>query len=243
MKSDIELTIELDPKTATVQQIWSSPQLAVIVPTFNERDNVVSLYDKVTKALGDDSVRIHRRRRQFPRRHRRGRQGTGAAARQCALHPPHRPSRPELGCDRRHFGQRRPLFRRHRRRPPARRAHPARRCSTRRWPATTSSSARATPATARGRGPEQDARSRQPARDAAFGPRHRQVAVRPDERLLPDAPRRLRRDRALALATKASRSCSTSSSRPVAPAPAAARSCGSARCPTPSARAMPARAR
>src|SRR5690349_21942810 len=46
------MTIELDPKTATVQEIWSSPQLAVIVPTFNERDNVVSLFDLVSKALG-----------------------------------------------------------------------------------------------------------------------------------------------------------------------------------------------
>ncbi len=53
MKSDIELTLELDPKTGTVQEIWSSPQLAVIVPTFNERDNVVSLFDLVTKAMGD----------------------------------------------------------------------------------------------------------------------------------------------------------------------------------------------
>jgi dolichol-phosphate mannosyltransferase len=46
------MTIELDPKTASVQEIWSSPQLAVIVPTFNERDNVVSLFDLVSKALG-----------------------------------------------------------------------------------------------------------------------------------------------------------------------------------------------
>jgi dolichol-phosphate mannosyltransferase len=46
------LTIELDPKSLPVQEIWSSPQLAVIVPTFNERDNVVSLFDLVSKALG-----------------------------------------------------------------------------------------------------------------------------------------------------------------------------------------------
>jgi len=50
--SDRELTIELDPKTSSVQQIWSSPQLAVIVPAFNERDNVVPLYDLVSKAMG-----------------------------------------------------------------------------------------------------------------------------------------------------------------------------------------------
>jgi dolichol-phosphate mannosyltransferase len=47
------MTIELDPKTAPVQETWSSPQLAVIVPTFNERDNVVSLFDLVTKAMGE----------------------------------------------------------------------------------------------------------------------------------------------------------------------------------------------
>ena len=47
------MTIELDPKTASVQQIWSSPQLAVIVPAFNERDNVVPLFDLVSKAMGD----------------------------------------------------------------------------------------------------------------------------------------------------------------------------------------------
>ena len=52
MISDRELTIELDPKTSSVQQIWSSPQLAVIVPAFNERDNVVPLYDLVSKAMG-----------------------------------------------------------------------------------------------------------------------------------------------------------------------------------------------
>jgi dolichol-phosphate mannosyltransferase len=46
------MTIELDPKTAPMQEIWSSPQLAVIVPTFNERDHVVSLFDLVSKALG-----------------------------------------------------------------------------------------------------------------------------------------------------------------------------------------------
>jgi dolichol-phosphate mannosyltransferase len=47
------LTIELDPKAVSAQQIWNSPQLAVIVPTFNERDNVVSLFDLVTKAMGE----------------------------------------------------------------------------------------------------------------------------------------------------------------------------------------------
>jgi dolichol-phosphate mannosyltransferase len=50
---DDDLTIELDPKAAPVQEIWSSPQLAVIVPTFNERDNVVSLFELVSKAMGE----------------------------------------------------------------------------------------------------------------------------------------------------------------------------------------------
>ncbi|HWA19136.1 MAG TPA: glycosyltransferase family 2 protein [Devosia sp.] len=47
------MTIERDPQPVVVPQIWTAPQLAVIVPSFNERDNVVPLYDKVTKALGD----------------------------------------------------------------------------------------------------------------------------------------------------------------------------------------------
>ena len=48
------MTIELDPKANTAAtQIWSSPEVAVIVPTFNERDNVVSLFDLVSKAMGD----------------------------------------------------------------------------------------------------------------------------------------------------------------------------------------------
>jgi dolichol-phosphate mannosyltransferase len=53
MLLDDELTTEFDPKASPLQEIWSSPQLAVIVPTFNERDNVVSLFDLVSKALGD----------------------------------------------------------------------------------------------------------------------------------------------------------------------------------------------
>ncbi len=53
MISDRQLTIELGPDTSPVQQIWNSPQLAVIVPTFNERDNVVSLFELVSKAMGE----------------------------------------------------------------------------------------------------------------------------------------------------------------------------------------------
>lgn len=49
----MNVTIELDPKAKTAQQIWNSPQLAVIVPTFNERDNVVSLFELVSRAMGE----------------------------------------------------------------------------------------------------------------------------------------------------------------------------------------------
>jgi dolichol-phosphate mannosyltransferase len=52
-KSDNQLTIELASKSSPVQQLWSSPRLAVIVPTFNERDNVVSLIELVSTAMGD----------------------------------------------------------------------------------------------------------------------------------------------------------------------------------------------
>ena len=47
------MAIELDPQATVVQQIWSSPELAVIVPTYKERDNVVSLFELVSKALGE----------------------------------------------------------------------------------------------------------------------------------------------------------------------------------------------
>ncbi|HZY67787.1 MAG TPA: glycosyltransferase family 2 protein [Devosia sp.] len=48
------MTIELDPAAASpVQEIWSSPQLAVIVPSYNERDNIVSLFELVTAAMGE----------------------------------------------------------------------------------------------------------------------------------------------------------------------------------------------
>jgi dolichol-phosphate mannosyltransferase len=47
------VTIELDPKALTAQQIWNSPQLAIIVPSYKERDNIAPLYDKVSAALGE----------------------------------------------------------------------------------------------------------------------------------------------------------------------------------------------
>lgn len=32
---------------------WSAPQLSVVIPTFNERDNVAPLYEKLSKVFGD----------------------------------------------------------------------------------------------------------------------------------------------------------------------------------------------
>jgi len=46
------LTIALDPQSSPVQELWRSPQLAIIVPTYNERDNVVSLFELVSQAMG-----------------------------------------------------------------------------------------------------------------------------------------------------------------------------------------------
>jgi len=48
-----QLTIELDPTAPPAREIWKSPRLAVIVPSYNEHDNIAPLYDKVTAALGD----------------------------------------------------------------------------------------------------------------------------------------------------------------------------------------------
>jgi dolichol-phosphate mannosyltransferase len=47
------LTIALDPKPFAAQEIWNSPTLAVIVPSYKERDNIAPLYEKVKAALGD----------------------------------------------------------------------------------------------------------------------------------------------------------------------------------------------
>ncbi len=64
------------------------------------------------------------------------------------------------------------------------------------WPATTSWWAPAMPATAAvGEGLSQDPRGRQPLRHAPLEPAHRQGTQRSDERLLPDAPRGVRRSR------------------------------------------------
>ena len=50
---DADVTSELDTQPFSAQQIWNAPQLAVIVPTYNERDNVVSLFGLVSEAMGD----------------------------------------------------------------------------------------------------------------------------------------------------------------------------------------------
>ncbi len=38
--------------------VWLPPQLAVIVPTFNERDNIELLYENLSLALGDISFEL-----------------------------------------------------------------------------------------------------------------------------------------------------------------------------------------
>jgi dolichol-phosphate mannosyltransferase len=43
--------IDATEKSAETAQAWTPPQLAVIVPSYNERDNIVPLYDKVATAL------------------------------------------------------------------------------------------------------------------------------------------------------------------------------------------------
>lgn len=44
--------VQFDSHTRRSPEAWVAPQLAVIVPSYNERDNVGLLYDKVTAALG-----------------------------------------------------------------------------------------------------------------------------------------------------------------------------------------------
>jgi dolichol-phosphate mannosyltransferase len=47
------MTSDLDMRPATAREDWTAPRLAVIVPTFNERDNIASLYGLVSEALRD----------------------------------------------------------------------------------------------------------------------------------------------------------------------------------------------
>ncbi len=44
--------VQFDSHSRKSPDSWVAPQLAVIVPSYNERDNVALLYDKVTAALG-----------------------------------------------------------------------------------------------------------------------------------------------------------------------------------------------
>ena len=118
-------TIIARPKGAAVTANWVPPELTVIVPSFKERDNIAPLYDKLATALAGIAWEMIVVDDNSP-------DGTADVARELArrhpnarCHPPHRPPRPELGGDRGHGRQRRDLCRGDRRRPPARRAHPA----------------------------------------------------------------------------------------------------------------------
>lgn len=44
--------VQFDSHSRKSPETWVAPQLAVIVPSYNERENVALLYDKVTAALG-----------------------------------------------------------------------------------------------------------------------------------------------------------------------------------------------
>jgi dolichol-phosphate mannosyltransferase len=44
--------VQFDSHPRKSPEAWVAPQLAVIVPSYNERDNVALLYDKITAALG-----------------------------------------------------------------------------------------------------------------------------------------------------------------------------------------------
>ena len=44
--------VQFDSHPRKSPDTWVAPQLAVIVPSYNERDNVPLLYEKVTAALG-----------------------------------------------------------------------------------------------------------------------------------------------------------------------------------------------
>jgi dolichol-phosphate mannosyltransferase len=44
--------VQFDSYAKRGPEPWVAPQLAVIVPSYNERDNVALLYEKVTEALG-----------------------------------------------------------------------------------------------------------------------------------------------------------------------------------------------
>ena len=91
-------------------------ELTVVVPSFNERDNVEPLIARLDAGAARDRVGSHLCRRRFARRHRR----PGACARAkrsaCPLRPPYRPPRALDRGDRGHAREQRPLRRGHRRR-------------------------------------------------------------------------------------------------------------------------------
>ena len=54
------------PGAESPPQATGLPQLSVVVPTFNERDNVTTLFRRLETALAGVSLGGHLRRRQFP---------------------------------------------------------------------------------------------------------------------------------------------------------------------------------
>ena len=98
-----------------------APQLSVVVPTFNERDNVTTLYRRLEATFGAHRLGSRVRRRQFARRHLGSGARPGASGSPRPLHPAHRPARPVRRLHRGHSGLQRALCRRDRRRPAARR--------------------------------------------------------------------------------------------------------------------------
>ena len=174
-------------------------QLSVIVPTFNERDNVTVLYRRLEAALAGIAWEVVFVDDNSPDGTWAVVRGAGAAGSPRALHPPDRAARPVRRLHRGHSGLERAVRRGDRRRPAARRnpaAEDARAAAERRG-------------RSRGRQPlyrrrqrrqfQQAARRRQPA-----GHRGRQTRAagrdrRSHERLLHDPPRPLRATGAAAL--------------------------------------------
>ena len=173
-----------------------APELCIVIPVLNERDDVAPLVDRLRAVLAGVAWEAIFVDDDFRRRHARRGGGDRAAGCAGAAAAPHRPPRPLIGLHRGRAGQPRPLRRRDGRRPAARRgaaaAH-ARRAARRRL---------------RGRG-RQPLRRR--GRCGRLGPHARRhvrpgdpaepadparPGFRPDERLLHDPPHHARRRRA-----------------------------------------------
>ena len=169
------------------------PQLSVIVPTFNEIGNVVELRDRVAIALDgidwemifvdDDSP-----------------DGTATTLREMAqsrppraLHPARRAARPVDGLHRGHAGVVGAGGGGDRRRPPARRAAAAAHVRADRRRRSRRRRRQPLRRERRHRQLGRIARGVQPPRHPAQPPRAQGRSARPDERLLHDPPRRLRR--------------------------------------------------